>query len=298
SHIAAMGFAQFHTAIDRESVQKAVLIFTDQTAQKAVLIFVTDIFLGSADRLNLPYVFWYAVIGFLGYRIFKHVKTPNTSRFFLFSAMVLFAFLLYLFLLYCMQIIIFGLGSSSDQTLGFSRYLNIVFSPIVFIAVLVFFQQLVFSRWQISPRICIASVVVVLVLLGASRVEVYLNREKLDIHVQKVSGQIAGKIEKGVHSIGVITNKTDNLANLQFLFYLLPNKVDYLPDVFETRADLMAYVAQHDYIICYRPRNQIFEWLKPFLKEQHTDLPDVTVLRVHADMPQSGSDLLLERISF
>ncbi len=297
SHVAGMEFVQFHNAINLESVKKTLYIFTDKQVQNGFIIFAKDIFIGSADRLNLPYVLWYSIIAFLGYKIFKENFQKNNVRFFLFSGMLLLSFLLYLFLLYCMQIIIFGVGTSSQETLGFSRYLNIVFSPIVFIVVLSFVHRVVFVRREISRRVCISIIVIVLLVLSASRAEVYLHREKQDVHIQKVSQQIASKINKDIYSIGIVTKKRDNLANLQFLFYLLPNKVDYSPRIFENGVALIEYVRQHDYIIFYNPAPNIFEWLESYM-DKKIEMNPVTLLRVRSDNLENSliKKHLLERV--
>ncbi|NOX32638.1 MAG: hypothetical protein GXP56_02715, partial [Deltaproteobacteria bacterium] len=57
-HVSAMGFMEFHNAINWESIKKAFDIFSDKGARKGFFIFIKAFIIGSADRLNTPYLLW------------------------------------------------------------------------------------------------------------------------------------------------------------------------------------------------------------------------------------------------
>jgi len=185
--------------------------------------------------------------------------------------------------LYCLQIIIFKVGSTYDHTIGFSRYLNILFSPIVFIVTIVFFNSIIFNTYEVSRKILLSLIVVVLLVLGLSRVEVYLNREKQDIQIQEFSDRIGNKIKNGINSIGIITGENDNIANLQFLYHLLPNKVDLSGrKKFLNQNELMQYITKYDYVLLYNPEPLILDWLEPYIGEK-TRAEKISFLRVRQD---------------
>ncbi len=283
NHASAMGFVEFHTSINWESIKTALHIFSDEKIQKGFLIFIKEAVIGSADRLNSPYLVWYVILSFLWYGILTTFLDKDKSRFFLFSGLVLISFFLYLFLLYCLQIIIFKVGSTYDHTIGFSRYLNILFSPVVFIVTIVFFNSIIFNRYEVSRKILLSLIVVVLLVLGFSRVEVYLNREKQDIQIQEFSDRIGNKIKNGINSIGIITGENDNIAKLQFLYHLLPNKVDLSGrKKFLNQNELMQYITKYDYVLLYNPEPLILDWLEPYIGEK-TRAEKISFLRVRQD---------------
>ena len=271
SHVSSMGFVEFHSAVNWASIKTTLHIFSDKQIQNGFLIFIKEIFIGSADRLNIPYVLWYIFIVFLGYQIFKKSQVQERSRLFLFSGLLLISFFFYLFLLYCLQIIVFGLGSSSEYTIGFARYLNILFSPIVFIVIISFFHLLVLKQREVRKKTSIYLMVIIVLVLFFSRVEVSLHRDKQDIQIQEISEQIVNKLNHNIHSIAVIAEQEDGVANLQFLYHLLPNKVDYKVKKITNNAQLKAYIVKYDYILLYYPNVLILEWIKSYTKDISTN---------------------------
>lgn len=288
-HVSAMGFVEFHNAINLESIKTTLHIFSDAQIQKGFLIFVKEGFIGSADRLNSPYLFWYTVIAVLWYGIVKKSLDKDKSRLFVFSGLVLVSFLLYLFLLYCLQVIIFKVGSVYDQTMGFSRYLNILFSPIVFIVVIAFFHTMGLAKKDIARKTVFTVTGIVIMVLGLSRVEVQLKQERQDIKIQEFSDQIGNRIDPQSTSIGFITGRNDNIANLQFLYHLLPNKVDLaINNTFLNQDDVIKYMRNHDYVLLYDPDPLILEWIQPYTEKQ-TCAGTIQFLKVLQD--KSGGNL-------
>jgi FlaA1/EpsC-like NDP-sugar epimerase len=237
------------------------------------------------------------VVAFLWFRILKTVQEKEKSRVFLFSGLLLLSFFLYLFLLYCLQIIIFNVGSSFDHTIGFSRYLNIVFSQIVFIIIIVFFHIHILNKRDISRKVCILTIGIVLLVLGLSRIEVYLHRENQDIQIQKLSEQIENKINKDINSIAIITGRSDNIPNLQFLYHLLPNKVDYSAKTFSDENQLIAYILKYDYVLLYNPESVILEWIKPYVGKENS-IENICFFHVLQDKSETKrlEKSLLERV--
>jgi len=260
-HFIAMGFEALHKGINLDSIKKTLPIFSDPQVRDGFIIFIKAIFFESADRMSLPYLIWYTGMAYLVMKLFKQNTKNNQQRFYVFSGLILTTAGLYLFLLYCLQIIMFNVGTSFDHTIGFSRYWNILFSPIVFMVVLSFLRQILLKHSEIGKKTIWSVLVIVILILGASRIEVSLHREKEDIVVEQVSLQISDKIPTSVFSIGIISGKYDNLASLQFLYYLLPNRVDHGSPKFKTRMELIHYTKKYDYVIVYHPESETLEWL-------------------------------------
>ena len=285
THVDAMGFKEFHTAINWDSIKTTFHIFSDIKVQKGFLIFIKDVFFGSADRLNLPYLVWYGILFFLGFKLLKGLTGKERSRVVLFCGLVLSFFFVYLFLLYCQQIIIFKIGTSFDHTIGFSRYLNIVFSQIVFISFITFFHTSVFKNRDVKKTTSIWVIGIVLLVIGFSRGEIYLRQEDKDVQIQRVSEQIMDKMDTGIHSVGIVSDSRDDAINLQFLYHLLPNKVDYRRKTFKTEKALMKHVLNYDYIIVFNPDPPILDWLAPYISGE-SKADRISLLRVRQDPSQ------------
>ena len=296
-HVSALGFLKFHSAIQWESIKETLHIFSNTRIQKGFLIFIKQVFIGPADRLNIPYLFWYGIIGFLWFKVFKTSPNKERPRLVLFSGMVLISFFVYGFLLYCMQIIIFKVGSAYDHTIGFSRYLNILFSSIVFILAITFSHTIIFKNKDVTRKICIFFIGITFLVLGFSRLGTYVHREKQDIQIQRFSEQIQRKIKNDVGSIGIVTKRGDGIPNLQFLYHLLPNKVDYKTKRFKDEPELIRYMMKYDYILLYNPEPLILDWLKPYIgKESWVEKTGFLRVRQGKSENKQSKKFSLERI--
>jgi hypothetical protein len=298
SHVSAMGFVEFHNAINWGSIKDTFYIFSDGQIHKGAFIFIKDVIIGPADRLNIPYLFWYIIIVFLWCKRVQIFQDNEKSRFVLFSALVLIVFLIYLFSLYCLQIIVFKVGSAYDHTIGLSRYLNIMFSPIVFIMIITWFSTIIFNKHEVKGKILFSFLGIVLLVLGLSRIEVSMNRESQDIQIQKVSRQIENNIKNDIHSIGLITGKNDNIPNLQFLYHLLPNRIDLnVKNNFINHDELIEYILKYDYVLLYQPKPIILDWLQPYVGKE-TRPENISFLRVLSDKSKNKSfeEFSLERV--
>ncbi len=296
SHVAAMGFTPFHSGIHLESIQAALQIFSDPHIRNGAMIFMRELFFGPADRLNLPYLLWYALMAFWGYKIYRQIHPAAEKRFKVFAAMVFSAFVLYLFLLYCLQIIVFNVGTTSNHTVGFARYCNILFSPIALILVMVFTRRVVLAHDTVSTRAFLVISFIMIGVLVGSRVEVSLNRDPLDLQVEAFSRQISSRLDHQPVSIGVVAGKNDHLAHLQFLYYLLPAAVDYHPRQFQSPEELEEYLLRHEYLIVFHPDPQEADWLRSYIMPGMGK--DATGLfKVWKNVPtRIGTQGLLERV--
>ncbi|MCP4720935.1 MAG: hypothetical protein GY860_15890, partial [Desulfobacteraceae bacterium] len=103
-HCLEMGFAAFNNAMTLDNILASLKIFSNETIQKGLLTYVKAIFLGPADRLNLPYLFWYVLLGFLWIRLFKGMSPEENFRYGLLAKIMTIAFVLYLVMIYFFQV--------------------------------------------------------------------------------------------------------------------------------------------------------------------------------------------------
>ncbi len=131
--------------------QELKLAFSHHSVmQHAFFIFLKEMCLGAADRWNIPYLFWYALLGYLifqkgqGERLYDQLP----SQFFVLLAG---AFLLYGIQLYGLQLFAFGLGSTRQETVSLARYLNMLFVPMLLAPLLFTLQKTAwFNRRQVA----------------------------------------------------------------------------------------------------------------------------------------------------
>ncbi|MCP4024148.1 MAG: hypothetical protein GY729_20060, partial [Desulfobacteraceae bacterium] len=194
-HCELMGFTAFNNAINFESIKTALHIFSNDQIKKGFFLFIKDIFLGPADRLNLPYLVWDIGLGFLWIKLLKDKDFSQKKRY---GRIIIFfaaSFVLYVAMLYFLQVIVFKVGVAFDHTVGLTRYLNIFFTPMVLFTVLVFFHHTFFKKVQIPLKALIVFSGLVILILGASRIETSMHREPGDVEAQKISNKISSHID-------------------------------------------------------------------------------------------------------
>ncbi|MFH2061256.1 MAG: hypothetical protein ABIJ59_20515 [Pseudomonadota bacterium] len=266
-HCLAMGFSQFSNGVNWESIQKALHVFSNEGTQRGFLLFIKELFIGSSDRLNLPYICWYMALIFLFMQIQTMQEQIIKKRFVRIVMVFLFALLIYLVMLYCLQIIVFGVGVSNDHIIGFARYMNILFSPMVFFFVLLYADKKLSDK-TISNKFIFSSLIAVLLLLGFSRVETSLRREK---HYQEAQ-VLAEKIETSIDisqttRIGVIPGTGDNDLWIRLLYHLLPARINQGRFPADNQEMLLKNINQYDYLLFYHPGQKIIDWVNPLLND-------------------------------
>jgi hypothetical protein len=261
-HVNEMGFVKFDRAIQWDSIKSVLHIFSDDRIRNGFMIFIGQVFAGGADRLNIPYFVWYAVLGFLGYRIFKDTETRGKTRILSFFSVGVICFGIYLFMLYCLELIVFSVGISNNHAIGFSRYFNIVFAGIVFIAAVYSLDKYFLASMRISAGACAITCASVILVLVLSRFEISLHMNPYDAVIKDAAMQIKAAMNNETHSVGVISGTPDDVSGLKFLYHLLPDRVDYHVRNFRTPSRLDAYAAGFDYIIVIKPDAVILEWIR------------------------------------
>lgn len=270
AHCQSMGFLKFSNAINVDSIINSFKIFSDQGVQKGFAAFIKGVFLAPADRLNLPYILWYTALAFFWVKIFKNQGVEEKKRYKRLMAGLGICFLIYLIMNYFLQIIVFGVGVHQRETIGLTRYLNILAVQIIIFTILLYVQETVF-KGKMSRKAVISFVIVICLVLTASRVETTLNREKHYSESKKIAVKIASSIPEKVNKICIIPGTNDHHLWIQLLYHLLPNKISHSGFPVENKKIFAENLKKYDYVYFNRPNQRILAWVEPMVSKPFED---------------------------
>ncbi len=268
SHCQAMGFVNFSGAINPASIKASLDIFGNEAARKGFYIFIKGLFFGEADRLNMPYILWFAAAGFLWYKNILLVQTARAHHMRRLFNILFAAFILWVVMNYFMQLIVFRIGVSYPHTVGLERYLNIYFAPVLLFLLACYLKQGPLKKRV--PNKALASILIVFFLITTlSRIETSLRREPHFIEAQA----LAEKIEKaiapgGQQKIAVIPGKNDNELWIQLLYYLLPHDIKKGAFPAASQKEFANILKIYDYVLFYTVNDSILKWTAPFFNGQ------------------------------
>ncbi len=289
-HCIAMGFGQFNSAMNKDSILAALHIFSNETTQKGFVLFIKEFLFGPADRLNLPYLFWYLALFFVFYKLSsgrEDAFKKRTIRIFIGLMITLTA---YSILLYFFQIIVFNVGQTVDYTIGFSRYMNIIFAPILFFFVLLYADKTI-SRIKISPKIPALFVALSIMVVVASRVETSLHREKQYAKAEEIAKKIEATLDTGkISRIGVVPGTDKYYLWIRFLYHLLPNQVNHGRFPAGDQQIFLKNIKQYDYLLFYHPVRRILEWAYPLMDSPFEQLGFYRVEQLAQKADPDGKD--------
>lgn len=264
-HCHMMGFLNFNTAVNMETIRQALNIFFDENIQKGFYIFIKGVFIGPADRLNLPYVFWYLAVVFFWIKIFRKESSNNKSRYARLLKILFVSFMIYLIMMYLFQIIIFKVGVNYDHAVGLTRYLNIFFSQVVFFTTLLYVDNR-FLQNKVSNKAVFSFILMVALVLGLSRIETSFRREDHYKEANLISKKIEMKINKTKNNmICIVPGTNDNHLGIKLLYHLLPNRINHGGFPVKDKEKFLSNLFQHDYVLFYNPDERIIEWIKPYI---------------------------------
>lgn len=227
AHCTSMGFDQFNSSMNMDSILGSLHIFSNESVQKGFFLYLREVLIGESDRLNLPYICWYLALSFFSFKSFAQYRDEDKKKRFRIATALLTALFVYLVMLYFLQIIVFKVGAEFDHTIGFSRYMNIFFAPMVWLASLLYVEQILDRRRSIPVKVLVSFGVVVTLILGISRIETTLRREKHYQAAQVLSGNILKHTTPGpANRLGIIPGTKDHNLWIRMLYHLLPAKVN------------------------------------------------------------------------
>lgn len=261
SHCQAQGFGNFSGAITMETIRTSLDIFNDESTRKGFVIFIKGLLFGEADRLNLPYLFWYAVSAVLWIKISRSSEPDEWARIRLTLKLLVAAIVAYVVMNYFMQLIVFEIGSSYMETVGLERYLNILFVP-VFLLLFTYGIRGLMLHKGLSVKV-FAGVCVAFVLMNAlSRVETSVRREPHYLEAQQIAEKIEQTVEPGSrYTVAVVPGINDNELWIPLLYYLLPNDVSRGRFPAASRQAFFNNLKKYDYVLFQAPHENTVQWL-------------------------------------
>lgn len=272
AHCDAMGFGQFNSGINKDSIITALRIFSEPGIQKGFLIFSKELFIGASDRLNLPYTVWYAVMGYAWVTIYSKSTLAYKRRIIRISMVLMMAMALYLLMLYLLQMIVFNIGTTYDHTVGFDRYMNILFAPLVWLCFLLAVEKKMKEKGSVSRKTAGIAVTIIVVVLLASRVETTLRREPQYLTTAKIASQIQSHIDTDtVKRIGVIPGTDRHYLWIRLLYHLLPSRIVNGGFPHSDQTAFYKQLKKVDYLMIYTPGDiqlhpNVVEWLNPLME--------------------------------
>jgi len=266
AHCNELGFVQLNSPINFETMKGALNFFGSQEVKNGFIIFMKAVLIGPADRLNLPYLFWYLLVGGIWYHLSKRFSFVETRRYRQLMVLLAAFLILYLIMLYFLQIILFRVGSFSDHTIGLTRYMNILFSQIVLFSSLTWFQYFFPANRTKPTKILVSVVGAALLVVVASRAETFLHRGNHYIQAEQIAEKIQAVIDDGqdIKRIGIITGKNHQNIRLKLLYHLLPNIVDYKNVRLTDKSGFITFIKKYDYILMVEPASNILQWAGEF----------------------------------
>ena len=168
-------------------------------------------------------------------------------------------------MMYLFQIIIFRVGVNYDHTVGLTRYLNIFFSQVVFFTILLYVGHYFFQN-KVSNKAVFSFVIIVVLVLGFSRIETSLHRDAHYKEAELISKKIEMKIDKTKNNlICIVPGTNDNHLGIKLLYHLLPNRINHGGFPVQDKETFLSTLFEQDYVLFYNPDDRIVEWIKPYI---------------------------------
>ena len=266
NHCTSLGFHQFHSAISLKGIRSAFDFSGNSNSWQGFTIFLKSIILGSADRLKLPYLVWYFLLGALWFKTFKGFSKKEQNRHLRLFSLTIFVFLLYLAMNYVMQVLIFGLGTTTQTTTSLSRYINIFLCWFILFTVtnsLVNLSVQTSSKAKWPTVICI---IAALLLAGSSlpqKTKPY-EREIKELVVNTV------KYIKPSSRVCISPGRIeDHYLGFRMNYLLFPTRFNVSPFPEQSgQNNLEQKLSTCDYLLIYMPDQNTGPLFSPFTSDQ------------------------------
>jgi len=296
NHCQMMGFLPFDDVVNIESVKQSFRIFSDENIRNGFFIFIKGVLIGPADRLNIPYLFWYTVIIFFWIKILDRQDIDNKARYARLLKILFVSFGIYLIMIYFLQVIVFRVGISSDHPISLTRYLNILFSQVVFFTTLLYFNHTVFQN-KFSDKTVYAFIAIVVLILGLSRIETSPRKNSHDKEAEMIAEQIGRIVNKESESvICVVPGINDQNLGIKLLYHLLPNRVNVEGFPSQSSNIFLTKLQQCNYVFFNYPDRQIMKWINPFIESTFENQGFFKILPVGIGQRGGDNHLILEKL--
>lgn len=203
--------------------------------------FVYHVFLGSADRLKLPYFVHYLLMAGVLIHLWRRSNKP-CSRMAIWTVTSVTMLVMYLAGLCVFEIIAFP-GYSG--VVGATRYFNILFAPIM-MTVLLTWSEVKFANTFDRPLLSSLVIVTAVLLILAVDFQTRRHEGLQADHSQQIQ-RIKDNIKGQEHVVCVYEDKPSRFKST-LNFYLMPNKVSYQTIQARNKADFMESLSHCDYL--------------------------------------------------
>jgi len=182
-------------------------------------LFLKAITVGKAGSVNLPYYSWWIVLIVMAGFFYRQTLLQQQSRVqWLFSLGLLF-FLLYLVMIYYLEVRVLGVGQSSSITLAVDRYVNIVFVPFILLSLAWGWDHCVTERKLTIMKSC----GVILLIVGTMLIFRQARAGNTVFSRIKVAATAISQVTENTHqTICVWAKPFDHLPELGLNYFLMP----------------------------------------------------------------------------
>jgi hypothetical protein len=292
SYCSAMAFNQFHSGISFDAVASAFNLTGNSNSRQGFLIFLKSVSLGAADRLNIPYLVWYFILAMLWYITLKGYPIRERKLYFLLFGLCLPFFLLYLAMNYVMQLVIFGLGTSTPEPTSLDRYVNISFCWFILFTLYSFLTGRLTGDKAGSGRTPV-------VLMGLSGLLLLVSSvpEKPESYETEIE-QMLPKLEEHLSNEDRVCitpgNVEHNYLGFRLLYHLFPSRfnVDSFSDN-PGKGGLDKELAACDYLLVYLPSDTTAPLFAQYTTES---LEHKSLFKIVSRDSEPGTPLKLERV--
>ncbi len=266
NHCTSQGFHQFHSAISFEGVLSAFDFTGNSNSWQGFTIFLKSILLGSADRLKLPYLTWYLLLGALWFKSFKSFSKKEQNRHYRLFSLTIFVFLLYLAMNYVMQVLIFGLGTTTQATTSLSRYINIFLCWFILFTVT---NSLVDLSVQTSSKPRWPTVILVIAALLLAGSSLPHKTKPYEREIRQLTAETGKYIEPNSQVCISPGRIEDHYLGFRMNYLLFPTRFNVSPFPGQSgQNNLEQKLSTCDYLLIYMPDQNTGSLFSPFTSDR------------------------------
>jgi len=251
-HWRALKFTSFIGRITLNKIIHGFDIVGNIGIKKGAILFIKSITVGHAVGLSIPYLFFYFATIFLMYFLYK--KAQQDMRLKLRNLYIFFGavFLVYLFLLYVLQVIVFRVGVNFQHVLSMRRYLNYYFGAMILFIFALYGENYLFRTRFCCKKYLLIFIIAVTMLLGFGRVQrLRHNGSPQIIRAGKIV--IRALADKRVPQRICVVQKTKYLEdNYRVAYALLPHITNYVPFPVQNDKVFIQALTHYDYMVVLR----------------------------------------------
>jgi hypothetical protein len=233
AYVQAQGFSAFTQGTGSDNLWQAFNVFSADT-RAGMKLFLSHILFAHAEKVfTTPYLLWYLLLGLAWLGIFKRLDdAAQRQRYGILLGLLSAGFIIYVLGVYLLQVAVFKVGDEFDSPLALARYLNIYFIGWLAFSI---YKYIDLGGAKSGTRYTSILACVLAVgfggLLVINKMRLIHKTQASETIIQQQAERILAHIQPSRrHSICIISDddKDDVQIKLRFLFYLLPQRSNYV----------------------------------------------------------------------